>query len=203
MHDHRGCALVVECKRAKKDGEWIFLVDAERSSEKATASAWRALDEPTSGGWVPCHVDPPSVQSEFCVVASQGQNNAMLERIAGELVQATAAFGADFSSETKLGYRIVHVPVVVTNANLVVAKVQTEKITLEGGEVRDCEFECVQWIRFRKQLPGVRSTESHSVHFSLERRMASMREATVFVVNAGHLPRFLEQFEIETPPVHL
>ena len=93
----------------------------------------------------------------------------------------------------------------MTTAKLRLCKFDPGDIKLESGELgENSSSDEVGLLRFRKQLgaPGQqeveRCTDSRGV-----RRMITVSESTVFVINSEHLEAFLEELLVEhVRPLH-
>lgn len=162
--------------------------------------AWVATQPPQSAlaGWGDIQVYPKSPESDFCVIRGQGEKDRpMLERVAAQVVAASDGLCDDLISlHAKSTKTKVVIPVVVTNADLVVAQFDPSTMDLAAGEIAGATFKSVPHLRFRKTL-GPRSGdldyEPQELH---ELALGSVR--TVFVVRADALTEWLGKLEIST-----
>lgn len=87
--------MVIECKRVLKSN-WIFLVPSETVKDRRPIKTWITRinqSKTTHFNWIDVTGEPSTVESEFCVVLGQdAKSKPMLERVAGELVEATEGF---------------------------------------------------------------------------------------------------------------
>jgi hypothetical protein len=133
----------------------------------------------------------------------------MLERIAGELVQAAEAIAAEqyrmdgFARDQSQSdtFAWAYVPVIVTNANLSVCKFNPGDVDIANGLLPDgATFEDVPVVRFTKNL----STAAGGDSIHTLRAANAARDRTVFVVRGAFLREFLGQFDwIDGMPTRL
>lgn len=122
--------LVIECKRVRQSG-WVFLVPKPSPSTRRQSillgSHFDDDDESSRKyGWDNYPSDPPSLQSEYCVIPGQDQGRMnLLERTASELVESVEALASqERELHTRSGataFARVYVPVLVTTAKILVA----------------------------------------------------------------------------------
>lgn len=192
--------FVIECKRVRQ-ASWVFLVPKLPPSTRRQTilwgsqfadGAWRKYD------WENWTSDPPSFQSEYCVIPGQDQGRMnLLERTASELVDSVEALA---SQERELHARSgtaafarVYVPVLVTTAKLLVACFDPLSVSLaEGTLPKDTATEEVPYVRFHKGL----GTYKGPLNGETLQELHSLSQRTVFVVNAEKLPSFLNEFEL-------
>jgi len=196
-HYHETQMLIVECKRVR-DSQWIFLVPSNSEKKFAHAKSWTTY-LPKWSGWLDWTLKPYSFESNFCVVPGQdAKAKPMLERTASSIIEATEAFAME---EHALGvarpdHLRVYFPVIVTTADLKICRFDPGEIDLKSGEITNCEFEDVQFIRFRKSLTA-RIEESSEKDIT---KVLRQKERTVFVVNSESFIDFLKQWELGDPP---
>jgi hypothetical protein len=193
--------LVIECKRVL-DSSWIFLVPSETVKERRQIKTWLTRINQTQTkyfDWTDVNGDPASVESEFCVMLGQdAKSKPMLERVAGELVEATEGFA--YEEHSLIGNNLdelrMYFNVIVTTAKLKVCSFPPSKITLETGMLDSANFIDVPYVRFRKQFST--NHEFKDIHakngFS---GVIRAKENTIFVVNALHLEDFMMKFELD------
>lgn len=201
-----GNRLVIECKRIRGGGQWVFL-RPERRSPAVTAKSRRVevLWTGVSATQSATSVDrfffaPETSQCPFCVVRGSGEDQQpMLERISGLLLSATEAIAQE-QMNIDLAHRAdrpsslwFYVPVIVTNADLTICSFDPAKIDASTGLLPDdATFETVTAVRFFKNL-------SFRLDPTRVRELTAANTAksrTVIVVNAGGLQPFLRHFEV-------
>lgn len=195
--------MVVECKRMLET-EWIFLcpsnTPAQPPSKRYISNTFITQmnnGDVTRFGWEQMQVEPSTYRSEFCGIPKMdNKSTSMLERIGGELVEATEAIAFQekqiYNNEKLL--RAYH-PVIITTANLKVCKFSPASIN-DTGEIAECEFEDVPFLRFHKCLGGQLNEPSKSTNLQ---EVLKEHERTIYVVNSSHLVGFLSEFEYAFP----
>lgn len=203
LQDRHGTAfIVVECKR-KRGGTWLFMNTKGVANERSYAKSWvMRYAEGTMKffGWHDCPVEPRCPEVMFCAVQGQGANekNVMLERVGGELVSATAALAMeerDFRPPNRETTRF-YFNVIVTTAELKVAKFNPADISLADGDLSAAEIVDVPFVRLRKQLSVRTSPIAPDEYASNTKVPDGSKEHTVFIVRAAALVDFLKEFEI-------
>jgi hypothetical protein len=193
--------LILECKRLSEGGKYVFLCPHKTMLEVVRARCcWVArLSSGRQIGWIDLKVLPGSEESGYCVVPGTGpKDRPLLERIAGELVIAAEAIGADRESVHPTSRRDrtwFFCPLIVTNADLYVCRFDPADVDLRTGNLNAgvAAFEAVPYIRFRKGL----STDLPPVSDEIDLTgLSTQRERTVFVVSAGALVEFLTKWNI-------
>ena len=202
LQDRYGTAfLVIECKRVR-EATWLFLrsdgADKKRRHSKAWVSHYMSGGM-KSFGWGDIAIDPPCYEAFFCATRGQSSNDkrTMLERIGGELISATEALALeekDFRPQVETPIRF-YFNVVVTTADLKVAKFSPQDISLTDGTLASAEFEDVPFVRLRKQM-SMRERPLTLEDYKNQRDVSYAKENTVFVVRADAILEFLRQFEI-------
>lgn len=193
--------LVVECKRTR-DASWLFLMPDKDQLERSHARiAWidTVPHKEALAGWDDIQLYPSSPEADFCVVRGQGEKDRpMLERIASEVVAAADGLCADLitiherSSRTKLV-----IPVIVTNAELIVGEFDPASIDLARAEVDHAIFRAVPHARFRKSLGPGALPDDYEAEELRDLSFAAVR--TVFVVNASGFVAWLNAFQTDAP----
>ncbi len=197
---HGSTYLVLECKR--KNETWVFMRTDGTAKTRKHAKAWAThYREETLKrfGWEDVTPDPACPEASSCAVRGMSANDktTMLERIGGELIEATEAFAReqrDFRRSKQETIRF-YFNVIVTTAQLKIVKFAPESISLEDGTFADAEVVDVPFVRFRKQLSSRAVRLTHE-QFENGFDPAYERENTVFVVRASELLDFLQQFEL-------
>jgi hypothetical protein len=202
---HRSSFAVIECKRVR-DTEWIFLHSAGRAPSERSAKGWvsrYANGNITRFGWHDLWPYPACVEAEYCVIRGQsGHDKAtLLERLGGELIEATEALAAeerDFRSNDFESIKL-YLTLIVTTADLKLGTFDPSKISLIDGKIPDATFESVPFLRFRKQLSAKRNRLLPSDYEAKTgSSVAHAKEHTIFVIRADALPRFLK--DLHVPP---
>ena len=197
---HGSIFLVVECKR--KNETWVFMHTDGTTKMRTHAKAWashHADGTVKRFGWVDVTPDPSCPEAIFCAVRGQaaGDKITMLERIGGELISSTEALAneeRDFRRQNQETVRF-YFNVIVTTAELKIAKFTPGDISLSTGTLADTEIEDVPFVRFRKQL-STRESFLSLKDLADGISPAYIKENTIFVVRAGGLLQFLQQFEL-------
>ena len=204
INQHETETLVVECKRVK-DAEWIFLCPHPSLNPpmRRHAKAWvnyTPNNETKSFNWLDLNPEPVTPQSEFCTVHGQdAKSKPMLERVAAELVEATEALATEeyYLKKNEYHYLNVFYSIIVTTAELKICKFDPNKVSIKNGEIDNCEFESVPYLRFRKSLTA--RLNDNPCYNSIAEASKSM-ERTVFVINSEHFIDFLSEWESSNLP---
>jgi len=132
---------------------------------------------------------PKSTESKFCVVSTSAsrKDQRLLERDAQLLIRGTEEyarwFKADFKVKDVPETDRPIIPLIVTNAELLVADFDAADVSLETGQLpasSSAKLLPVSWVRLRKA-------------FSTGGR--DLGDRTVFVVRAGELVKWLAKLE--------
>lgn len=197
---HNSTYFVVECKRPRQ-ATWLFMRSDGSSKDRRHAKAWITYFDGSRFrrfGWEDLPVDPSFPEAQFCAVRGQSANDQpMLERTAGILVQATEALAheeRDYRSE-KLPTIRFYFSVIVTTADLKVARFDPARISLSDGTLDHAEVVDVPFVRFRKQVLA-RTNALTPEDYGSGLDPAYARESTVFVCRADAFVQFLSEFEI-------
>lgn len=143
-----------------------------------------------AAGWalrlprVPLH--PASPEGEFSVIRGQGGPDApLLERVAGGAAEAAEDLSAALLELDARAQRMRVVPIIVTNAELVLARFDPRAVDLGTGDVAAAAFISVGHLPFRRSLgPAVVPDEYEP---AVLRELGAGAERTVFVVGAANL----------------
>jgi hypothetical protein len=196
--------IIVECKRVR-DTKWIFLNPSAEYTERRHATFWlTSIDNNNNTkffNWTDAAIDPPSSESEFCVVPGQdNRSKPLLERTAAEQVEATEAIAYEESQLHKhdashfLGF---YFPVIVTTAELQICSFNPNDVCIKKGEVEKCKFKIVPFVRFRKSLTT--RQQSYAGKKNLK-DIIRAKERTVFIVSASQFIEFIQKLEIPESP---
>jgi hypothetical protein len=194
--------LVVECKRIRQ-GSWLFMHSSGDAVDRHRMKCW--VSHYSNGrmaqfGWYDvAPIEPKCAEMSFCAVLGQSANDktTLLERIGAEVVDSTEAFAKeerDFRHESQQSIRM-YASVIVTTAELKVAKFDPNGISLADGTISEATFEAVPFVRFRKQL-GSKQLKMGPEEFAKDVDLSNQRQDSVFVVRADRLLEFLNIFEI-------
>jgi hypothetical protein len=202
--------LIIECKR-RSGGQWIFLRPEARLPESTSTSRrvevlWTAVSsnqEASATNGIFC--TPDTSQCPFCVVRGSGEDQQpMLERIAGHLLEATEAIAHE-QRQIDLAHRATgpnriwfYIPVIVTNAELSVCSFKPSDVNATDGLLPPtARFESATVVRFFKNL-------AFDFDPAVNRELSATNRAknrTVFVVNTAGFQTFLRQLhEVEGMP---
>lgn len=192
--------LVLECKRTS-DARWLFLIPkAEDRDSVRFRSLWCHIPEEGDSllGWGEFRVLPANAESQFCNVRGSGEGKiTLLERLASELARSVEGLASEEGQIARQGtfFPHIYIPVIVTNAELVVATVDPSAIPLGSGKLDDATFRRVPSLRFRKALDGG--------PLARPRRIGTVRESnreyqrSVMIVAAEALVQFLSDVDLK------
>ena len=192
--------VVVECKRTRGGGKWIFLTPG-MALQHAEALILLAQRSDRLLHWLEARLFPETFLSSFCTVPGQADKNTpMLERISTELLDSAECFAeaqvsVDFP-EVQPGFslnwdRAVFIPVIITNAELLINQFQPGDVDLAEGEIPDGvgQFVSVPYVRFQKSIDTRFSTTEVPINLQQANHQS---QRTVFVVHAPSFPDFLQ-----------
>ena len=198
--------FVIECKR-HLPGEWLFLKAEGAGQGRRHAKLFVNIVDRQKGQigrseWIDAPLEPATIESSFCVIPRQDNNNPMLERLASTLVHATESLAHEDDRRVIATTRgeCLYISVLVTNARLVVAELKPEDVSLESGTLRaDAKVKTsnVPFLRFRKQLSFRKPEDDRRIFANNEYRLDYAKERTVFVVQAKFLGEFLKKFQVD------
>ncbi len=188
--------LIVEAKRFETGVAWIFLLPAPDRQRRSTSDAYLLRGSPLSGGgyslkWRLYSALPMSPAPSFCAVQNlrtKKRHGESPEDIAGELLAACEAI-AEQSRQLPMfqGSNYTHVPIIVTNAPLLVATFAPSDVEpVAGIYPKRYEVEPTPWVRFQKSFPSSHAAEGDGI-----REVAESLQRTVFVVSAARFEEFL------------
>jgi hypothetical protein len=193
---HGGMRMVIECKR-RREATWFFIVPSGHTREQSQARLGWAISrhgEAPRTGWFDCSLSPASPQSEFCLTRGTGEDDGnFLERICGRLLSSVDCVTTEELSIVPSGPVAVYVPVIITNADLKICKIDPSTISLAKGTASNPEFETVPIVRFRKSLTTSLTANAKPRSFQ---ESSQDKERTVLVVNAGSLSTTLANWKI-------
>jgi hypothetical protein len=147
-------------------------------------------------GWGDIQIYPASPEADFCVIRGQGERDRpLLERIGAGVVDAADGLSANLLQlREQYGTTEIVIPVIVTNATLMLASFSPNDISLETGEVENAAFEIVPHVRFRKSLAAAAAPDEYEP--DQLRDLSAASERTVFVINAAHFTTWLDTFQL-------
>jgi hypothetical protein len=206
---HCSTFMTIECKRMR-ESTWVFLHSNGSAMERQHAKSWvthHINDQVKFFGWDNVQVDPLTPEAIFCAVRGQTANDkrTLIERIGGELISATEALAKedlDFRLPNQHIARF-YFNVIVTTAELKIAKFSPKNISLEDGTLSIADIQDVPYLRFRKQM-SLRETPltiEDYANDNIGNTIAYERENTIFVVRANALADFLQNFEVSEDTV--
>lgn len=193
--------LVVECKRVRQS-TWLFMHSSGEATSRRHAKSWVSNyrnGQMVHFGWHDITIDPACPEAIFCAIRGQSANDksTLLERVGSELISATEALAIEERDLRPVNYPTLrfYLNVIVTTADLKIAKFDPKAISLADGTIGQAGFESVPFLRFRKQL-SMRPVQLSSQDYTSEPNLGYAKENTVFVVRAEALPDFLKQLDI-------
>lgn len=196
-----GMIWVCECKRTR-DADWIFLVEPGNQDQTPKIRCSWVAGVPGKGdiaGWSEITFQPKSHESAFCVIRGSGEKDSpLLERTAGHLLQSQDALigeCVDYTIRKRHEYKVIYIPIIITNARLQVCKMHPRDVSLSSGTLGHTDFTEVPMIRFRKTLSFQAPPNSIATDvFEATRE----RERTVLVINSESLLRILKSSSMRT-----
>jgi Holliday junction resolvase-like predicted endonuclease len=190
--------LVIECKRVT-NGVWAFLSEDGVSSTQRARLLWThqsSGSKPTTD-WADFTVDPSSPESLFCVVRGHGEKDKpMMERIASNLMNAVEALAEQelqLSQVADLPKQCIFVPLIITNAELVVPRYNVASISIADGQIETAHSEKVPLVRFRKSLFSAIPQRSPKPTIEESNRES---ERTVLIMSSTELVNVLNKFDL-------
>lgn len=196
-------SAVLECKRVKEGGRWLFLSPRDYKSETHRISAFcvqemAAQAQPPSA-WYGFNFNPVSPESSYCVFAGQDEKSPLLERIADDLLSSVEAIGLEYIRVDGISRAInarIFLPIIVTNVDLYTGVFDASRVNMSTGRLEpgDCEFQKVPLVRFRKSLAThySKASSGHRPTWSLS-STSSVNEITILVISASHLADVLKE----------
>jgi hypothetical protein len=187
--------LVIECKRAT-DASWLFLVPSEESETRHGQFLWTESKDNISD-WHDFNLDPPSLESAFCVVRGQGEKDTpLLERLSSLLLRSTESLANEelkitFGQEQKIR---LYLPTIVTNAVLYACRINISDVDISTGKLSESDFNEVPFIRFRKNLSS--TIKSDTTFTSNLNEINRQNERTILIINAKELTTILKTLDI-------
>lgn len=187
--------FVFECKRVK-EGNWIFLVPEVRPSNGGDAYLFWMLQR-EKGKYIKendlVRTNYEAYYSAYSIMRGQDNNSLPLEKWSGNLLRSVEALIVETSALKAYSppdWPYLFIPIIVTNAHLLICKYQISNINLETGTLPDVqEFEEVPFVQFRKSLSTTFRSEKKVADNLSEAGELSQR--SVFVVNISGLRDFL------------
>lgn len=196
--------LGIECKRVE-DQSWTFVVTSDGAlRETRCRLEWynplvpesEPVKNPDEAN-IFCSeftIVEPCPESEFCVIPKGGPIKTV-EEIASEVLSACHDIldRGDLVHPQDRWEAIV--PVIITNANILVCHMDPARVELTTGRVdlSTAVFHEVKWVRFRKTLVNDRSN-TYSEDPLGPREWIADRERTVFVMRPESLSQLMNGF---------
>jgi hypothetical protein len=198
---YRTSFLVVECKRVRH-ATWLFMHSSGEAKPRLHTKSWvshYAAGQMAHFGWYDIAINPASPEALFCAVRGQSatDRSTLLERVGSEVTSATEAL-AEKERDLRLANQEtirLYFSVIVTTAEIAVAKFDPASISLTDGTLPAAEFESVPFVRFRKQL-STRPISLSPKDYDNATDVSYLSENTVFVVRADALTQFLADFDV-------
>jgi hypothetical protein len=193
-----GCVrIVIECKRVK-NGVWLFTVPNKSEPTIETARLpWQGRN-PSSikHGVAEFLLEPCSYQSRECILRGQDDDNrTLLERLGGKLLHSIDAMMKEDAQIDGVGdpETFVYIPCIITTAELVVASVDPNEVSIEDGTVTKFECKTVDFIKFRKSLVNNLSHGASPAHLA---DASQDKERSLLIMNSKNLDRTLKNVAI-------
>jgi hypothetical protein len=196
--------ILIECKRVKEDGKWLFLTPSDYTGEKhritVLCSNMSDSEDQAFFGWSDFDFNPVSPEAAYCVYHNQDERNPLLERVADDVLPAAEAVAVEemklkLAEGAAFGDWRLFLPMIVTNATLYTGTFDAEKVSMANGRIDEgiCKFTSVPFIRFRKSLAThfPRKDTYHSNRSPLA-RASLLKERTILVVNSAALAESLK-----------
>ena len=168
---HWNLHIVLECKRLREGGSYVFHVTPQDASPTTRATVlWSVAPhkrDEVSADWHDTEIEPASYESSYGVIrGSDPRDKPVLDRLGSGLVAAAEAVTSEFvyanAGTTQYSGIAGTLPMIVTNARLVVAKFDPSSVGLATGTLTGGNFEEVGLIRLRKafstDLQGSKTT---------------------------------------------
>ncbi len=215
---------VLECKRAAREYKrWVFFADDECSrgpsprqyyTERAKlAGSWNGQGEPNMSHGVEasrasagCQVFAYGIEARVERPGSNKKFSATdaIEDAFRQVTLGQAGLALQLRNACALSFRLV--PVVLTTAELMSARFDIDRVTLDHGtiEPKDLKLEARKWLAVNYHVSDVvcqfsRFTSNRTT--SIAGHLASWQVRTVFVVQAAHIEPFLAWLEKSFPGV--
>lgn len=193
----------IECKRVENQS-WTFVVTNEEALRETRCRLEWYNPRVPEGQVFNLHdsnvfcseftIVEPCPESEFCVIPKGGPIKT-LEEIASEVLSACHDIldRGDLYHPQDRWESIV--PVIMTNATLLVCQIDLSKVDLPTGRIDSSTgvFREVKWVRFRKTLVHDRSN-TYSEDPLRPSEWIADRERTVFVMRPEALSQFMHGF---------
>jgi hypothetical protein len=207
-----GLLGVIEAKRVEGE-KWNFLVPRgacsniprcriewhnSRAAELPLEARISIRNRATKVFCSECNMAEGSYESSVAVLP-KGKAAHSLEALSNNLLSITHALGDMFALKYDNKQPTYLIPVVVTNAELMVCEYDVGSLDIDLGKLGQADFKPVDFVRFRKTLVSRASND-----YEWDRQMTledwtSDRERTVFVVSPKGLDQFLSGFRAFGP----
>jgi hypothetical protein len=207
-HEQYIFTILIECKRVKNEGEWLFLTPRDYTGERKRMSALctrrKAGQSEPFFGWCDFDFNPVSPESGFCVFDKQEERNPLLERVADDLLTAAEGVSDDYMSMTPLNREFdsewrLFLPLIVTNASLFAASFDADSVDKANGRLvaGSCDLKPVPMVRFRKSLATVYGTAGLQFGHQGPLYNASLtKERSILGVSAPALAEHLKLIDV-------
>ena len=198
-HYQYALSLIIECKRVRpKDKHssegpgWLFLTPRDDAGHEQRLTGFKTQKLRDEGigkqnfdksAWQDI-VDfyPPTKEAAYCVFETQDEKSPMIERIADTLLPSVEAVAVEWFRHTYVGNNQlrIFVPVIVTNATLYTCSFDAADIRLSDGILPSVDFQPVPFVRYRKGLTQVASSETVNNFKDANRK----QQRSILIVNA-------------------
>jgi hypothetical protein len=207
-----GLLGVIEAKRVEGE-KWYFLVPAGASSNvsrcriewhnpraaKLPLMAAISINNPATRVFCSeCNMVEGSYESSVAVLP-KGKSAHSLEQLSDDLLSTTHELGDMFALKYDKKHPTYLIPVVVTNADLLVCEYDPGSLDINLGRLGEADFRLVDFVRFRKTLVSRASNDYEWDQQMTLEDWTSDRERTVFVVSPSGLDHFLSGFRAFGP----
>ncbi|MDO8772289.1 MAG: hypothetical protein Q7K57_27020 [Burkholderiaceae bacterium] len=208
---HGSTFLVIECKRMR-ESTWLFMHSDGTVKARRHTKSWVSRYSNNNAkffGWQNVPMDLATPEALFCAVRGQSANDkrTLIERIGSELISSTEALAIEERNFRRPDHDMIrfYFNIIVTTAELKVAKFDPKNISLLDGTLPDAEILDVPFLRFRKQMTtrGIPLTAKDYANDSTGAASAYAKEHTIFIVRADALLEFLELFEVPQDTINL
>jgi len=175
-------------------GTWVFLVESGKIESSRTIVLKAVPVENEKGAatlvWSREQFTPASFVSSFGVVPGQNdKDRPSLEKTSSDLVNSVESFAMGYPHQVTGNGAARYVPMIVTNADLFVCKMDISEVDLVHGKLErgHGEFTAVPYVRFQKSFGTIFSDEA--AH--------DWDQKTVLVVQAASLTTLLANWGVD------
>lgn len=191
--------VVIETKRVQ-DAEWIFLVPHDLKLNHNLRLRWTHInkDDDKYHDWSKIVLTPHSLRSAFCLIRGQGEKNlSMLERIGGYLLRSVEALSIEelnYSYPSERSRSFTYLPIIITNAKLLVCRIDSEEVDITTGTLDIADFVEVPYIQFYKNMSS--SLFQTDKTLNEIKRSNEYNNRSVMVVNSANVIDFFDDLSL-------